>query len=132
MNMQMEFGELIGWAISLLSIVVTLVFGLVKLLLAQFEKRLVERFDAQDQTREAANQRWENNFDKVLERQDKDAQAVQELDRAFLRFKAELPVEYVRREDWVRGQSVIEAKLDGLALKFENILLSAQKGTRHD
>ncbi|WP_242673802.1 hypothetical protein [Stutzerimonas kirkiae] len=130
--MQMEFGELIGWAISLLSIVVTLVFGLVKLLLAQFEKRLVERFDAQDQTREAANQRWENNFDKVLERQDKDAQAVQELDRAFLRFKAELPVEYVRREDWVRGQSVIEAKLDGLALKFENILLSAQKGTRHD
>ncbi|MDF6001947.1 hypothetical protein P4050_30630 [Pseudomonas aeruginosa] len=33
--------------------------------------------------------------------------------------KAELPIQYVRREDYIRGQSVIEAKLDGLAVKLK-------------
>jgi hypothetical protein len=121
--------DLIGWAISLLSVFAAVVTALVKLLLWQFEKRLSERFTAQDDARREASKHWEESFAKVLERQDKDAQAVQQLERAFLNFKAELPMEYVRREDWVRGQSVIEAKLDGLALKFENILL---KGARND
>lgn len=128
--MPLEFGELIGWAISLLSIFTTVVFGLVKLLLAQFEKRLAERFAAQDEARKAASRHWEDSFAKVLERQDKDAEALAQLDRAFLRFQAELPLAYVRREDWARGQSVIEAKLDGLALRYENILLKG--APRHD
>lgn len=127
--MQMEFAELIGWAISLLGIFTTVVFGLVKLLLGSFEKRLAERFAAQDKARLEASKHWETSFAKVLERQDKDAEALAQLDRAFLRFQAELPVAYVRREDWARGQSVIEAKLDGLALRYENILL---KGARND
>ncbi len=127
--MSLSIVELIGWAISLLGIFTTIVIALVKMLLSSFEKRLGERFAAQDEARKAASLHWEANFSKVLERQDKDAQALAQLERAFLRFQAELPLEYVRREDWVRGQSVIEAKLDGLALKFENILL---KGVRHD
>ena len=57
------------------------------------------------------------------------AQALAQLERSFLKFQAELPVNYVRREDWVRGQSVIEAKLDSLALRMENIQL---KGVRHE
>ncbi|OBY60448.1 hypothetical protein [Pseudomonas sp. AU12215] len=121
--------EMIGWAITLLSTFAGIVVGLVRLLLWQFEKRLSEKFAAQDEARREAGEHWEKNFAKVLERQDKDALAVQQLERAFLNFKAELPMEYVRREDWVRGQSVIEAKLDGLALKFENILLI---GARND
>lgn len=127
--MSLELAELIGWAISLLSIFTTVVVGLVKLLLNSFEKRLAERFSAQDEARKAANQHWAESFAKVRDRQDKDAEIVVQLERSFLRFQAELPLEYVRREDWVRGQSVIEAKLDGLALKFENILL---KGSRHE
>lgn len=127
--MSLSIVELIGWAISLLGIFTTIVIALVKMLLSSFEKRLGERFAAQDEARKAASLHWEANFSKVLERQDKDAQALAQSERAFLRFQAELPLEYFRREDWVRGQSVIEAKLDGLALKFENILL---KGVRHD
>ena len=41
------------------------------------------------------------------------------IEREFLRFQAELPLQYVRREDYVRGQSVIEAKLDALYNKLE-------------
>jgi len=36
-------------------------------------------------------------------------------EKDLLRLRAELPVEYVRREDWVRNQTIIEAKLDALA-----------------
>lgn len=116
--MSLGFAELIGWAISLLSIAVTLIFGLVKLLLAQMEKRLAVGFEAQSKLSE-----------QLSERQDTAAKELQQLERAFLKFQADLPLHYVRREDWVRNQSVIEAKLDGLALKFENVLL---KGARND
>ncbi|MCY1292437.1 hypothetical protein D9M70_416640 [compost metagenome] len=76
-------------------------FGLVKLLLAQFEKRLGERFAAQE----------------------KEIAQIAELERDFLRFQAELPLQYVRREDYVRNQTVIEAKLDGVRDKLELIQL---------
>lgn len=127
--MSLPLTELIGWAIGLLGLFTTVVGGLVKLLLHNFEKRLGERFAAQEAARKAASRHWEDNFAKVLERQDKDAQALLELERSFMRFQAELPLEYVRREDWVRGQAVLEAKLDGVALKIENIML---KGARND
>jgi len=119
----------LGTVASLLGVFTGVITGLVKVLLWQFEKRLGERFAAQDEARKDASRHWEDNFAKVLERQDKDAAAVAQLERSFLNFKADLPLEYVRREDWVRGQAVLEAKLDGVALKIENIML---KGARND
>jgi hypothetical protein len=44
-----------------------------------------------------------------------------EVEKDLLRLRAELPVDYVRREDWIRNQTVIEAKLDGLATKLEGL-----------
>jgi hypothetical protein len=41
-------------------------------------------------------------------------------EKSILRLRAELPLEYVRREDWIRNQTVIEAKLDALAVKLDN------------
>ena len=41
------------------------------------------------------------------------------LEREFLEFRAELPLHYVRREDYLRGQAVLEAKLDALYSKIE-------------
>lgn len=130
MTFELELGQLVGWAAGLLSLFATVVTGLVKLLLNQFEKRLGERFAAQDSARQAATRHWEENFAKVLERQDKDAEAVQQLERSFLRFQAELPLQYVRREDFVRNQTIIEAKIDAVFSKLEVIQI---KGARnHD
>ena len=42
-----------------------------------------------------------------------------ELEKEFIRCKADLPLNYVRREDYIRGQTVIEAKLDALYNKLE-------------
>lgn len=47
------------------------------------------------------------------------------IERELLKLQADLPKEYVRREDYVLGQSRIEAKLDGLATKWENSQLRA-------
>ena len=44
-----------------------------------------------------------------------------ETERSFLKLLADLPLHYVRREDWIRNQTVIEAKLDALAAKLENM-----------
>lgn len=128
MPLEMELTQLVGWAITLLSAFAGLVTALVKVLLGQFEKRLAERFAAQDEARQAASRHWEQNFEKVLARQDKDAETVQQLEKTLLRFQADLPVNYVRREDYVRGQSLVEAKLDGVALLIQNITL---KGGKH-
>ena len=47
----------------------------------------------------------------------------QRLEREMLQLKADMPLQYVRREDYIRGQSVIEAKLDAVAVKLENAQL---------
>ena len=36
------------------------------------------------------------------------------IERELLRLKAQLPVDYVRREDWIRFGNTLEAKLDAL------------------
>ncbi len=36
------------------------------------------------------------------------------LERELLTLRADLPLYYVRREDYIRGQTIIEAKLDAL------------------
>jgi hypothetical protein len=75
--------------------------GLIKILFMQFEKNLGRRFDSLES----------------------DAKEWVRLEREFLTFKADLPLHYVRREDYVRGQTIIEAKLDHVATKIENIQL---------
>lgn len=51
----------------------------------------------------------------------------QRVERELLNLKAEIPVHYVRRDDYIRGQSVLEAKIDGLGMKMENAQLRATK-----
>lgn len=43
----------------------------------------------------------------------------EENERDLLNLQARLPLEYTRREDWIRTQSIIEAKLDALAAKLD-------------
>src|SRR5690606_34505804 len=62
--------------------------GFGRILLAQIDRRLEQRFGA-------------------IERQ---GDEWRRLERDVLTLKADLPVHYVRREDYVRGQSTIEAK----------------------
>ena len=55
----------------------------------------------------------------------------QRVERDLLKMQAEMPLHYVRREDYIRGQSVIEAKLDALGSKLEAAQLRAAAGGNH-
>lgn len=105
--MQMDFTQAVTWAISLVSIALTVFLFLVRQLLGQMEKRLGERFAGMD----------------------KELGRIAQVERELLHFKAELPLLYVHRQDYVRNQTVIEAKLDGLRDKLEVVQL---KGVSND
>jgi hypothetical protein len=48
-----------------------------------------------------------------------DAAQWQRVERELLALKADMPLHYVRREDYIRGQSVMEAKQDALYSRIE-------------
>ncbi|SAI74581.1 Uncharacterised protein [Bordetella ansorpii] len=84
-----------------------------KVLLAQTQRHLDARFN-------------------VLEAANRDeAGQWQRIERDLMQLRADLPLEYVRREDYIRGQSIIEAKLDGLAVKLENAQLRGLAGVKN-
>ena len=114
MKIEMELWHLITLLVAFFGCVGT--FG--KLLLSQVERRWAERDVALTKAlSDHANE------------EKKTATALSTLERDFLKWQAELPINYVRREDYVRGQSVIEAKLDALYSKLEVVQMKgAQNG----
>lgn len=103
------------------------VAGFGKLLLDQVEKRLQERFTAQDVARKEGQDTLRKTLDVHLDAERTNATALQALKEDFLRLQADMPLHYVRREDYVRGQTVIEAKLDALYNKLEVVQLQGAK-----
>ncbi|MBR8089780.1 hypothetical protein KDX09_10270 [Burkholderia cenocepacia] len=108
MTLQVEFWQLV----SMLATFIGLLIGAGKVLLVQVERHQSER-----------DQNQEKQIKAVLEQISRQADNTARVERDFLRFQADLPLQYVRREDYVRNQTVIEAKLDAIALRFENLQL---------
>lgn len=111
MMVQLEFWHVISVLIAFF----TFAAGIGKALLFQMQQHLDKRFEAL----ERAHGREADNWLRV--------------ERDLNKLKAELPLNYVRREDYIRGQSVLESKLDALAIKLENAQLRGQiGGNSHD
>ncbi|PAK13985.1 MULTISPECIES: hypothetical protein [Burkholderia cepacia complex] len=108
MTLQVEFWQLV----SMLGAFIGVLLAAGKVLLVQIERQQSGRDKRQEDQLEALG--------KQLGRQ---ADNTARLERDFLKFQADLPLQYVRREDYVRNQTVIEAKLDAVALKIENLQL---------
>lgn len=104
-----DFMQLLGALAGLMVFVLGVVYGFGKLLVRQFELRLEERFTTRDRS--------------LIDIQDKIGRVEthgQTLERDLMRLRAELPTEYVRREDWIRFSGTIDAKLDWLRDKSES------------
>ena len=115
MTVQVEFWQ----PITLLLAFLGFLFAAGKLLLTQIDRRLNERFETIEKAREEGQATWRATFTQHLDEERRETDLLRNIEREFLRFQAELPLQYVRREDYVRGQSVIEAKLDALYNKLE-------------
>ena len=44
----------------------------------------------------------------------RDSERWQDIERALFEFRASMPLEYVRREDWIRFSGSLDAKLDAM------------------
>ena len=45
-----------------------------------------------------------------------------QVEKEILKLRAELPIEYVRREDWIRFSNTLEAKLDAIRAELRSEL----------
>ena len=94
------------WQLITLTIMAAGLFtGVGKLLLVQFQRSLEARL-----TSIAA-----------------DAKGWHQVERALMQLKADLPERYVRREDYIRGQTVLEAKLDRVFSELELVKIQGAK-----
>ncbi|KWZ43759.1 hypothetical protein WS72_13430 [Burkholderia savannae] len=108
MTLQVEFWQLV----SMLATFIGLLIAAGKVLIVQIERHQADR-----------DQKQEDQLKTMIEQLGKQSDYAARLERDFLKFQADLPLQYVRREDYVRNQTVIEAKLDAVALKIENLQL---------
>lgn len=114
MTLQIEFTWLVGLLIAFLGAVWA--FG--KVLVSQFDKRLDDRFLS-----------IKVDLDKREADDAKVAAQLRQFEKEFLTFQRDMPIQYVRREDYIRGQTVIESKLDAVYSKLELVQI---QGARHD
>ena len=97
--------------------------GVGKVLLAQSQKHLDDKFKAQEKVQTGNHAQLSTRLDSIESANRSEANQWQRVERELLTLKADMPLQYVRREDYIRGQSIIESKLDGLAMKLENAQL---------
>lgn len=106
MKVEFELWQLITLTLTIVGLFV----GAAKLLFAQFARRIDERFTAMT---DLYNRRADS-----LEEQNN---AIQRFDRDLLALRVELAERYVKREDYIRGQTIIESKLDAIASELKNV-----------
>ncbi len=124
MTVQLELWQLITLLLAFLSAIWA--FG--KALFRQVDQRLKERFATQEQLRVEATARWDKRFDELQKDQANEAQQWQRVERDLFKLRAELPREYVRREDHIRFETVINAKLDALNTRFDLLIEQQKRG----
>ena len=98
-----------------------------RMMLSLFEAKLDQRFEAMSRERVTADTNMQDTLRRHTEEEGKTAAQVLELERAFLKWRAELPLQYVQRDDYVRNQTVIEAKIDRVYGKLEVVQLQGSQ-----
>jgi len=96
------------------AIVIAGYFALVQLIVSQFKSELRARFKAQDALRQAGQQEQASRFERLEWR-------MQRFEDGMFGLQKELPIAYVRREDAIRENTIINAKLDALHDKIDKM-----------
>lgn len=108
----------VGVGATLLVAFLGLVFAFGRVLLSQFEKRMDERAKAAQELREKETQGIDESMQQLRERISFENGRISTLTEKLETFMSTLPLEYVRREDWIRFSATIDTKLDRLADMF--------------
>lgn len=114
MTITIDFWQVIGFLSGIVVALATLAW----LLIGQLERRLDERFiGLQEESKE-----W-----RALEKRLGDS--CRDMDLRLAQLHSDTAEKYIRREDYIRGQTVIEAKLDAISSELK--LVQIQGAQRH-
>lgn len=111
-EISIDIAKFLGLVLTLVS----LFWGMSRRQTALFEQHLNTQFLA-----------LQKRLEQIEQKEGDNGKQVAQVERDLMALRAELPEKYVRREDYIRGQSLIESKLDGLALKLENLQIREAK-----
>ena len=104
---QLGFWDFFAFIVSAVFTCISAVWALSKVIL----KAMDNRFDAQDA-----------KFKVLSQDMRRIESSGHENEKAILRLRADLPNEYVRREDWIRFSGLIDTKMDRLNEKLDIIV----------
>ncbi len=104
--------------ISLAGLFLGALWALLKVIGLQAERRTNEKFAA-----------LQASISVVGTDMRREADAARVLETSFLRFQAELPRDYVRRDDFVQAIGGINTRIDNFALRMERALDNSRKGS---
>lgn len=121
MSIQVDFWQLVMLLLAFFGACA----GAGGLLLRQTQTHLDERFNVQEATRTEHHRQLSTRLDGMEQVNRDETLQWQRIEREMLKRFGDLPHAYVMRDDYIRGQSILEAKLDGLAGKIENAHLRA-------
>lgn len=104
----LELWELLLSALGAIATLLGGYWALVRIIVAQFKKNLDERFRAQEEMRALGQAEWNRRFEAI-------EAGHRAMDQRFNLHLQELPLKYQRREDAIRQEVAIIARLDALA-----------------
>ncbi|MDQ7091772.1 MAG: hypothetical protein Q9M50_14245 [Methylococcales bacterium] len=119
MEIEIELWHLI----TLLLTFIGFLISLGKFFLSQINRQ----FKEQELLRQRHTDHIEKRFHKLESKSSENMERALSVEREFLQHKGTLASEYVRRDDWARNQSIIESKLDSLALRLDNFFKRGEK-----
>jgi len=90
-------------------------WALAKILAGQVGRNIDEKFKAVSESQKTTISTLEEQRAKLVD-----------LEKDLLKLMGTLPLEYVRREDFIRNQTTIEAKLDGVAHSLQQMALKGK------
>ncbi len=129
--MQVEIWQLITFLVGLAITVASAMLAAGRMLLSQVEARLDLRLSSIEQNRIDDREGWVKRLMALDGERRDEMQQWQRVERDLLSLRADLPLHYVRREDYVRGQTVIEAKIDAVAISLQNLQLKSVQRRDH-
>jgi hypothetical protein len=108
-TLELNAGNLIAIAVGF----VGALWALLKVFAVQHEKALEARFKTLNESMTG-----------IRTSQAREQENTLRIERELMQFKADLPRDYVRREDFIRAVGTIETKIDNMALRVERAVLS--------
>jgi hypothetical protein len=129
-TIQIDFWDLVRMGGAVVAFLIGAFWVLIVMMVRQFKADLKRRFEELEKARKEANEHADDRLDKLSAQQvEANTRATERLDQLevlqratdkdILMLRADLPDKYVRREDAIRSEMGIHAKLDGLAMRMD-------------